>query len=175
MTLTEPESTVVDAPAVVDAPTRSIPLVPILAGALALSLVAVGALAVNASGDLGRQGIAACQATIHTMAGAGNEPVEISDDMAVQSLTQYGSTPGAARIDQDGTGALLVDESSSADVAERVAFYEERAAREAKEGIQSVVVSGTVTGNGQTDDMSCIASFRDGELTGLPGIWINIF
>ena len=167
MTLTEPESTVADVP------TRAFPLVPVLAGALALSLVAAGILTVTAGGELSRRAVSACQATLHTMANT-TPGVEVSA-MTTKSLTEYAATPGAVRIEEDGSGGGTIDETSASDVAELAAFYEERATREAREGIQSFVVSGTVTGDGQTDDASCIVSFRDGQVTGLPGIWIDIF
>ena len=168
MTLTEPESTVADAPS------RVFPVVPVLAGALVLSLVAVGVLAVTASGDPGRIAAAACQSSLLSIADDSAD-FELTGSMTVRSLTDFAISSDAVRFDNDGQGSGSIDLSSDAEVADLVAFYEARDAREAADGLRSLVVTGPSSGNGTEQNVSCLVTLRGSDVVGQPGIWVDMF
>jgi len=158
----------------VDSPKRSRPLVWILAGALALSLVAVGVLATHASGDQGRIAAAACQSSLLTIADDSAD-FELSGPMTVRSLADFAISSDAVRFDNDGQGSGSIDLSSEAEVAELVAFYAERDSREAAEGLRSLVATGPTSGNDMEQTISCLVTLRGSDVVGQPGIWTDMF
>lgn len=168
MTLTEPESTVADAP------TRAFPLVPFLAGALALSLVGVGLLAFHASGDAARVAVAACQSSLHTMA-LDPGTITVAPGMTVRSLTEFATSRDAVKFDDDNQGSGSIDIASQTEVAELVAFYTERDARESADGLRSLVVTGQVSGNDLEQSVSCLVTLSGTDVVGQPGLWTGMF